>query len=661
MKKILLSLIFIICFSNAQMIRSDKQEILLDTKTNIMWQDNQQTKTITKTWHDAADYCKNLSLGGFEDWQLPDKENLAYLYKEKKKLINVADNIYWSSSSYSSYDSYSWGVYFSHGKQIGNSKTDSNYIRCIRSVKTPRIFDYEQFLGELKNYTIENKSVILNSSKLNESDEFVVIKNGKSYFGTVKNILSQLEIKVNFSKNPFVDIAKATQNDLDEYLSCAFIEKPNLVKNEFETIDEFKQRVQKAQMDYRAKVEKVNNELVMKEANITNKKNELLLENLALVLGEPIVSNPFFDAQTNTMQLNIHFSRANWSKKLKIQITDRQKAISFKDNVANLKSTVVFETMNDFFILKGIEIDGLEAKLGNEDLAPQPSLLASHKPIKLQNPNLIVPSLMILEKADNIKGAKNDDLFSLINKAKQKAISNKKWLFVVAIENYAEADNVLFVKNSAEAFIKASTKRFGIKKSNIYALIDKKASAKTIKDSLKEMLLKVKNGDSIYFYYSGHGVTNPSNGESYILPEDKIVDFVVEDNELKLQNIYKKLTDSKASKVVAFIESGFNGKTDGISNIKGKDTPNVINKKVVFDDKKMVIMTAASNNQSSQALFDKKHRLFSYHLIKVIMKNRKLSLDAIYKEVSSSVKNDSLNIAKSNIQEPQFCAYGYNK
>jgi len=49
-------------------------EIITDTKTGLMWQ--KETAPRTYTWQEAVEYCKNLTLAGYDDWRLPTIEEL---------------------------------------------------------------------------------------------------------------------------------------------------------------------------------------------------------------------------------------------------------------------------------------------------------------------------------------------------------------------------------------------------------------------------------------------------------------------------------------------------------------------------------------------------------------------------------------------------------
>ena len=180
-----------------------------------------------------------------------------------------------------------------------------------------------------------------------------------------------------------------------------------------------------------------------------------------------------------------------------------------------------------------------------------------------------------------------------------------KWLFIIAVENYDETDPVSFSKNSAELFKETAQKVFGVKNRNTYALIENDATSGKIKDKFQRLIDNVKEGDIIYFYYSGHGVPVPKTEESFILPKDKIVDYIYKESEFNLSNIYKKLSDSKAEKIFAFIDACFSGKTDNIPLFKGVAPGLIKTKKINFNKKKMVVITAGKDNQFSNS-FDEK-------------------------------------------------------
>lgn len=112
-------------------------DTFVDKETNLMWQDDEDTKTFRGNWQEAKDYCENLTLAGYSDWKLPDKDTLAFFYQKKPYLTNVNDYVYWSSSSVvgdSNFPNFAWDVHFSYGL-YPSDKGNYEYVRCVRGSK----------------------------------------------------------------------------------------------------------------------------------------------------------------------------------------------------------------------------------------------------------------------------------------------------------------------------------------------------------------------------------------------------------------------------------------------------------------------------------------------------------------------------------------------
>ncbi len=250
------------------------------------------------------------------------------------------------------------------------------------------------------------------------------------------------------------------------------------------------------------------------------------------------------------------------------------------------------------------------------------------------------------------KSSYSNDIETLLLKTAQAPIDKTKWLFVIGIEEYDDIDNIAYSNRSAKMFTQTAQKTLGIDARRSYILIDKDATSGKIKDRLQLLVNEVKKGDTIYFYYNGHGVPDPANSaEPYILPKDKIPDFITKESDFALKNIYLKLSNSKADKVVAFIDSCFSGSTDGISLIKGVAAPRIRAKEVTFNKEKMVVLSAGRDTQYSNMYEEKGHRMFSYFLMKSMLNGRK-DINKLYGEVSLNVSDTSNELGPLKKQEP---------
>ncbi len=79
----------------------------------------------------AASICYDLVLNGYNDWFLPAKNQLNYLYQQRALVGGFINFSYWSSSEYD--ESIAWVQGFSNGIQNGGNKYYYIYVRCARS------------------------------------------------------------------------------------------------------------------------------------------------------------------------------------------------------------------------------------------------------------------------------------------------------------------------------------------------------------------------------------------------------------------------------------------------------------------------------------------------------------------------------------------------
>ncbi len=136
--------------------RNNTKEVVIDTETCLMWQDNIDTKIVEKTWQEAIEYCDDLNFAKFTDWRLPNINELYTTFdtheygKGVKSVFVNADWEYWSSTSkvsstkgsHSRFDiinpidssdsNYAWTMYDYRGYPDYDSKSDTNNIRCVR-------------------------------------------------------------------------------------------------------------------------------------------------------------------------------------------------------------------------------------------------------------------------------------------------------------------------------------------------------------------------------------------------------------------------------------------------------------------------------------------------------------------------------------------------
>jgi len=521
------------------------------------------------------------------------------------------------------------------------------------------------------------------------------IRFDKTDYGLVKTFFHNNNYK--HFKNPIQEVSFVTEEIINNFLQMKDnpvtippkVEKPNLPepvilkKSKFESTKSFQDRVNKAkmqrkkeieslQMEYRKEVEERNSIierytdiLQTRHAVVDLIKNAAINDALMFSMGGLYLDKPRYNADNEHMFVILRSKRHKYSKPVVLKVPEGDYAADFYKNISNVPVTAVYHYDGTSIFLedvhafwkdvvcssvktptKFIQKESLEVVIENKILIKDIE--------QKQNPNLMDSKLVNIEIREKQNTEYNDDLPKLLEKVKAHPPSGTKWLFVIGAEDYYYTDPVLFSERSADIFVKTAKKVFGIKDSNVYKNIGEKATAGAIITNMRNLLKNVKDGDIIYFYYSGHGIPARKSREPYLLPIDIMPDYIAEGREFSLNNILVKLSESKADRIITFIDSCFSGVTDGKSVFKGVAASRLKPKKLTFDTSKMAVLTAGKSTQFSNMYKEKGHRLFSYYLIKSILKGRK-ELQTLYNEIYVEIRDKSFEMGgDTRIQEPQL-------
>ncbi len=426
------------------------------------------------------------------------------------------------------------------------------------------------------------------------------------------------------------------------------IKKPSknikLFKDEFETTAEFNQRVKKAKLKQR----RVNNSYVKKYNKVKSRaKSKAIKKAIQFTWGKPILKNLKYDADNGYFLADVSFEmKRGFKKKVAVKVA-RKYARSFKNNFNSLKPQAIFDYDGKTVELKEIRVPYKKAKYIAlfTDLKIDDTRVAVNISNDISIPTDIGSSITIVQNSGNRFDAsklKNfNELKNLLRKSKTVRKDSKKWLFTVGIEQYQYTNSISYAKRSAEMFKAVMKKRLGVPENNCYTMIDARASQARIKTNMKKMLRRVKKGDTIYFYYNGHGIPIPSmKNTPFMLASDSDPDYIADEKFFSLQNIYSKLSTSKAGKVIAIVDSCFSGVTDGKSILKGVAATKMVAKSVSFDKSKMVVLSAGKAHQYSNGYDEKAYRLFSFYIMKNIIKGDK-TVKQLYKDTQKETASTS--------------------
>ncbi len=127
----------------AEFLRDNVKDIVLDTRTNLMWQDFKREDNMN--WESAIKNCEDSTHAEFNDWRLPNINELQSIVDYTlvdpamslgfKNIVysNKPKALYWSSSTYMGKHKSAWTVNFKNGQDTyGSLKTKSNYVCCVR-------------------------------------------------------------------------------------------------------------------------------------------------------------------------------------------------------------------------------------------------------------------------------------------------------------------------------------------------------------------------------------------------------------------------------------------------------------------------------------------------------------------------------------------------
>lgn len=234
----------------------------------------------------------------------------------------------------------------------------------------------------------------------------------------------------------------------------------------------------------------------------------------------------------------------------------------------------------------------------------------------------------------------------------------KRYALIIGNEDYstfqpglAKEVNVDYAKNDARIFKEYCEKTLGMLPENIILMVN--ATYGAMKQSIDRMnkLLKNSDGDlEVVFYYAGHGLPDEATKEAYLIPVD-ITGANVQ-SAIKLQDIYKALSEYESAGVSMFIDACFSGGARGEQMVKARGVKIV--PKADLLDGNIVSFTASSGNQSSNAYAEKKHGIFTYFVLKSLQDSKgNISYKDFWEGLKKKVSFESVNVNNKE-QEPQI-------
>ena len=278
----------------------------------------------------------------------------------------------------------------------------------------------------------------------------------------------------------------------------------------------------------------------------------------------------------------------------------------------------------------------------------------------------------ILVQAEDINGNVSERKFTIIRKEfiseetlvdvdmppKTKMKNPDGLAVVIGVESYAYVPDATYAYNDAEVFREYLADTMGFSRSRVKIATNSKATQAEF-DKLMGyngwLARNVKPGKSdVVVYFSGHGIPDPATRETTILPFDVDPNYSVG---LPLKELYASLSDLGARSVTVFLDACFTGETREKSLLLA-DSRNIM---VVPREEAsgIVVISAASAGQTSGALTDKEHGIFTYYVLKGLggeadgNGDKQITVSELAAYVQTNVKEQSAAAGREQIPELQ--------
>lgn len=280
--------------------------------------------------------------------------------------------------------------------------------------------------------------------------------------------------------------------------------------------------------------------------------------------------------------------------------------------------------------------------------------LTGRKPSPLVAPN--VPSSA---SASSVLVGTNDvDQLSV----RSATLKKNAYAVVIGIELYRQQlPRADFAANDAKVMGEYLTKMMGYPEENVVVRLNDKAAKTDLEKYFEEWLQgKVRSGDSVFVYFSGHGAPNVKSGEPYLVPYDGDPAFV-ESTTYPLKRLYAALDKLPAKEVVVMLDSCFSGAGGRSVIARGMRPMGLSIENPALASGKTLVLTASSGSQVSSTFQEKGHGLLTYFFLKGLKgdgdlnKDGTIELSELYEYVRPNVERIARN-QYNNEQTPQLLA-----
>jgi hypothetical protein len=578
--------------------------------------------------------------------------------------------------------------------------------------------DEKKILAGLNDGTVEVRDAL--SSEILQiwaNDDTVVnisfVNNGAQVFTTdsrfTKRVVFKFDLQLALSEE--IGISEEVHRILPAELAArkSKLEAEKLVRDEYESVVQFNQRVTK----WNAAVEVLNSDIKEHYAKLgplpVDKRAQAFERALSRAYGNPELQDIRYDPETARFFATLKASldpefkrlvsiavpndqaRAAKAKltsdasglEVELRITGSNELIWGQPRVRLDGRVVIAEYLDKDFVPPATIILASDPKL-KSILPPPISTLPQSTDVRvIDDPNLNKLQMEVLQKereqASNAtrqaeekrlrerlaelnrqtKPEFEDDLPKLLAKAPASKPNPTLHVLAIGINDYADVPDVPFAERSAQQFAEIAKKLLGAEPQNVIVLTDSQATLGRLLGRLNTLLNRLGPEDQLLFYYAGHGVPAKDGSGAFLLAQDG-GSGSYEQLPLRLGHLYKAIAKSKVGQAKIFIDACFSGRSgkdtivfEGIAPVVPKVDQSFPN------SQRLAVVTAGRGDQFSNQDKVRGHRLFSYHLMRLLLEEGpKLEIAQLHKRLRDIVLNESRRIGPEFEQEPDLQGNG---
>jgi WD40 repeat protein len=664
----------------------DGKKVLFESLSSVILQDI-LTGKIVHTWPES-----NIAVNGKA--LSPDGKKILTV-SEKDGTAKLRDVVSGNTIQVWKHNSPVWSAAFSpNGKFLLLGLEDGTVLR--RDISSDRILDTWKHDDKVWGvaFSPDGRKALACSG-----DSTTVLRN----IGVRSDFQLALDIELRKIENEY--------RELPQIISARKLqlEKEKPVKDEFETVSNFHQRV----AAWNSAVELLNSDIQTYYKSLGNLPLDMRAKAferaLSQAYGNPELQDIRYDPETArffatlTASLDPEFKRAvsipvpnDQARAAKVQLESDKNGLEIELRVTERNELIFGQTrvridekiIDAQFLDKGFMPPAASTTASDLSLTPIalpiiPTLPQTANVKVVEDPSLKKLQMEVLQKEreqaelsarqaeekrlrDRLaeldrktRTEYNDDLPGLLSKLPAPKSNPRLYVLAIGINDYADVPDVPFADRSAQQFAEISQKLLGAQPQNVIVLTDGQATLGRLLSRLNTLLNRLGPQDQLLFYYAGHGVPSKDASHAYLLAQDGGPGSY-QQPDLQLGQIYAVIAKSKVGQAKIFIDACFSGRSGKDSIVFEGIAPVVVSPKQNFPDStRLAVMTAGRGDQFSNQHKGRGHRLFSYHLMKLILEEGpKLEIGQLHQRLRQRVLDESRRIGPEFEQEPDFLGNG---